>query len=134
MLIQNDDVFEVYYAESINEKYESSNKVRQEVYADSALQTITFRLPNRVYPFKLRIDFGSLGYETPIELHEISISTGGKTIAFDTIEIWKRFRLNPNMELVDGRKTLMRRKIHNSYDPFLLSNDLTKIVVNLFTD
>lgn len=129
-----DDILEVYFAENIQDPYSLDNKQSIEVSGSDDIQDMVFRLPNRVYPMKLRIDLGSKGSETPFEIVEIKLSTGGKNKTFEIEEIKKVFRTNQYTEIELGSNLFLRKKVNGVYDPFILSGDLTKIVVDLFSE
>ena len=132
--IWEDDVVEIYFAETVQEPYNALNKVTSFVKGSDSIQVIVFRLPERTYPFKIRIDLGAKGFETPIEILEIKLSTGRNSIVFNSEEINKAFRKNKYLETKSGSAKFYRKKIDGVYDPYLLSNDFSEIVVDLFSE
>lgn len=128
-----DDIIEVYFTENVPEPYSKRNVRSLRVKGNKKTQEIVFKLPDRTYPMKLRIDLGSIGYETPIEIVEIRLSTGGKSKIFNIDEIMQAFRMNQFIEVDSVSNKLIRKKINGVYDPFILSGDLTKIIVDLFS-
>ena len=131
--LKEDDIIEVYFEESVQDPYTIENKQSLEVKGSSEIQDMVFRLPNRVYPMKLRIDLGSKGYETPFEIMEITISTGGKSKTFSVEEIKRVFRMNQYVEMESGSNRFIRKEVNGTYDPFILSGDLTNTIVELFS-
>ena len=132
--IWEDDIVETYFAESVQEPYNAINKVTTYVKGSDSIQDIVFRLPERTYPFKIRIDLGAKGFETPIEILEIKLSTGRNSKIFNTEEVNKAFRKNKCLETKSGSAKFYRKKIDGVYDPYLLSNDFSEIVVDLFSE
>ncbi len=128
-----DDVLEVYFAENIRDQYNVRDKLRVSIEGSMDFQNIVFKLPERVYPMKLRIDLGTNNHETPVEIMEIKLSTGGKNKIIKANEIKKFFRSNQYIETKPESNKFLRRKVNGVYDPFLLSGDLTEITVDLFS-
>ena len=83
---------------------------------------------------KLRIDLGSKRHETPIQLEEIVLTTGGNSRVFKFEEIKTNFRKNQYLEIDPESNGYVRKLINGVYDPFILSGDLTKITVALFSE
>ena len=132
--ILEDDILEVFFAETIQEPYSVKNRCRVNVKGSPRTQEMVFKLPKRTYPFKLRIDLGTKGHETPIEIDEIRLSTGFKDTIFEMDEIKMAFRANQYLEIEPDSNKFTRKRVDGIYDPFLLSNDLTEIVVDLFSE
>ena len=132
--LAEDDILEVYYSESVQAPYNNQDKLSLYVKGDSLIQNIVFRLPDRIYPMKLRIDLGSKRHETPIQLEEIVLTTGGNSRVFKFEEIKTNFRKNQYLEIDPESNGYVRKLINGVYDPFILSGDLTKITVALFSE
>lgn len=132
--LAEDDIIEVYYAESVQAPYNNNQKLSLYVKGDSVIQNVVFKLPNRIYPMKLRIDLGSKMHETIIQIDEIVLSTGVNSRVFKFEEIKTNFRENQYLEINNESNGYVRKLIDGVYDPFLLSDDLTKITVALFTE
>jgi hypothetical protein len=132
--LTEDDILEVYYAESVQALYNDNNKLSQYVKGDSVVQNVVFRLPDRIYPMKLRIDLGAKRRETFIKVEEIVLSTGRNSKTFEFEEIQTFFRKNQYLEINPKSKGYFRKSIDGVYDPFILSGDLTKITVALFSE
>lgn len=132
--VEEDDAFEIFYSENLEDSYKPTNRVRVDVKGKATFQEVVFKFPDRTYPLKLRIDLGSSGFETDIELREIVLSTGGKDrkITFNDIGLY--FRPNMYLNFNGNNETVQRRKVAGKYDPFLLSNDLTEIITDIFTE
>lgn len=132
--VLEDDIFEVYYAESVQAPYNSQDKLSRFVKGDSIMQNVVFRLPDKIYPMKLRIDLGAKKQETFIKIEEIVLSTGGNSKIFEFDEIQTFFRRNQHLEIDSKNKGYFRKSVDGVYDPFILSGDLTKITVALFSE
>lgn len=131
--VEYDDVFEVYFAENIKNQYNEKDRLGVFVRGKNSFQKVVFRLPQRTYPLKLRIDLGSKGIESPIILRQIILTTGVRSKIIPMEELKFYFRLNPYLELGKNR-FMYRKKIDNKYDPYLISKDLTKTIIELFHD
>ncbi len=131
--VEQDDIFEVYYSEQIGVPYDNNSKKSIFVSGSSHKQQLVFRLPDRIYPLKLRVDLGNRSNESPIEIYSITLSTGAKKIAFSISEIADSFRANQFLSHESGTYVFKRTKVNGVYDPFLLSRDLTQEIVEIFT-
>ncbi|MCM4161970.1 MULTISPECIES: hypothetical protein [unclassified Arenibacter] len=131
--ILEDDIFEIFFAENIKDNYTAKNKIKSTITGNEDFQHIVFKLPNRTYPLKLRIDLGANNNETPIEIEQIKLSTGKNFKIFHGKELKKYFRINNYIINEPDSNIYFRIKINEKYDPYLLSTDLSKIISDLFS-
>ena len=131
--VLENDVFEIFFSEDPKKSYVPENKVKTIVKGRKEFQEIKFKFPSRVYPMKFRIDIGLNGYESIVEISEIKISTGRNTIIFSEEKIDKYFRANNYVNHIPNTKKFNRVIRNGVYDPFLLSIDLSKEIVDLFS-
>lgn len=131
--VLEDDQFEIFYAENIKDDYTEKNKVNVNIIGDKEFQNVVIKLPNRVYPLKLRIDIGASKIETSIEIEEIQLSTGKNKKIFMGQELKDYFRTNNYIIPLNSNK-YSRLIVNGKYDPSLLSIDLTNIITDLFSE
>ncbi len=132
--VLEDDIFEIYYAENLENTYMPEERVQANVRGSNEFQEIIFRFPDRVYPMKLRIDLGLNKNETDIEIEEIRLSTGDKNVKLSTEEIVQRFRLNKYISYSQETNSFRRKTINGIYDPIMLSGSLAKEVTDIFSE
>ena len=133
-IVAENDTFEVFFSEFFTEQYYPLDKVQVNVEGKQDEQEIVFKLPEKIYPTKLRIDIGSRGNETSIKINEITLSTGTKKITFKDSELLEYFKPNKFINLDDSNHGYIRKSIDGIYDPYLISININDIVTNLFKE
>ena len=132
--VQEDDIFEIYYAENLENSYIPEDRVQVGIKGSNKFQEIDFKFPKRVYPLKMRIDLGLRRNETDIEIEEIKLSTGEKNIRFSTAEIVEKFRFNKYILHNSETNSFSRKIVDDLYDPIIFSGNLTQEVTEIFSE
>ena len=117
-----DDKFELYYvANSPEEGFSRENRTATYIKGNKEYQTVEFKLPKDVFPYKLRIDLGDNGnkYETNIEIKSIKLQLNDNTIEIDQTTMDSFFQ--PNVYLQKTDNGYSRKVVDGKYDPFLLA-------------
>ncbi len=130
--VLEDDVFELFYAEDSKKNYTSDSKVSVKVKGDENYQNVTFILPKRVYPLKIRLDLGvNKQHTSSIEISELQFTTGKNSIKYSLSQILDNFRFNSYIKY-ESEFVFSRNILGDNYDPFMLSGDLNKELTILF--
>ncbi|MDW5288996.1 hypothetical protein [Formosa sp. PL04] len=132
--VLENDKFEVYFSEDILNQYHVEDKIEKHVIGDTEFQDISFQLPERIYPIKLRIDIGSSEVESPIEIRKITLSTTAKSKSFEGPELNTFFKTNKFIEHEESNNIYNRISIDGVYDPFMVTININDIVTNLFNE
>lgn len=132
--VEEDDKFQLYFSEDITGQYHPDDIVEVNVKGEDKFQDITFNLPKRIYPIKIRIDLGTRKIETPIKINEIVLSTGTNNKVFKNAELLEYFKPNKFIKLDEASQSYDRKTVEGVYDPYLISINIDDIVTNLFKE
>lgn len=116
------DKFELYYTDDLPESGFTADK-RIAVYTPGGddFQTLTFTLPNEVWPYKLRLDLGENNnkYETPVEIKSIIFKLNSNSFVIDSSIMGSFFDTNAYIEPISNGYN--RKVLEGKYDPFLVA-------------
>lgn len=121
------DMVQIYYNESDDSQYVSTDFVEKWVSGTENWQVLKFVLPKGIYPTHLRLDLGRNPSAEYVLLNGISISYENKnTHTFTIDEIKTFFRPNANLNIIDENGSLRLEFINKTgkFDPYLSSNNL----------
>lgn len=122
-----DDVFEIYYYEPGYDGFSSRDFVNSKIKGRDDFQDIKFELPKRIYPERLRFDFGKNKDQKEMILKGIKMSYKDKEYVFPEEDL-KKLRPSKFMEFNPELMSLNTKAIDNRYDPYFYSPKLTNIV------
>ena len=138
--VPKDDVFQFFYWERTEPKFQIKKSIRTVVKGISDYQEIHFKLPKVVDLIRLRLDIGENANQGTVSIKQIKFIKGDEELIFDAKEFGKLF--SPNAYIVkkgnseyDGKaKTINSRFI---YDPYFVSIEgsemMEKIRINRLT-
>jgi hypothetical protein len=129
-----DDVFEVYYYESGMQTFHPEDFVFTKVYGDTLFQDIIFELPEKIYPERLRLDFGKRQNQKEIILNTISLSYGEKIYDFNKEEIENEFKPSKFIDFNKETRVIRTKEIDGKYDPYFYTKKVSNIVNYLLED
>lgn len=128
-----DDVFEVYFYELGEETFHSKDYVSSRIKGMAESQDIIFVMPKKIYPERLRLDFGRNKNQKPIELNAVKLKYNEKEYVFSPEEISS---LSPSkfMECDPNNETIITKEIDGRYDPYFYTQKVNSIVNYLLED
>lgn len=121
------DKFQLFYSDSYIDNYTEQSSQVIDVKSSEEPQEITFEVPNRFVPNRIRIDFGNQVAQKEIQLEEIRITAGNKSKSFKANEILTMFEFNKYAEYDSSAKKLSLKTVEEMYDPFLISKNLQPV-------
>ena len=133
-IVPKDDVFEVYYFEAGQEKFDSQDYIGVRVKGSPSPQDIKFILPPDIYPERLRLDFGKRTDQGVMKLNSVSLFYGEKNYNFSRSELVKEFKPSKYMSFNTRSMSLETEEIEGRYDPYLYSKKVNNIVNFLVED
>lgn len=132
--ILDDDVFEVYYYESGESTFNPKDFVSVKVNGSPDFQEIKIKLPDQIYPERLRLDMGKNKNQRAMTLNTVSLKWNDKVYDFKRNEIANEFKPSKFMDFDKNTFTLTTKVIDNRYDPYFYTMKLTNIVDYLLED
>lgn len=132
--VPKDDVFEVYYYESGEKTFNSENFIFKRVKGSEDVQTLTFEIPNNVYPERLRLDFGKNTDQEEMTLVAATLKYGNKKYMFSNLEINEQFKPSKYMLFDPETREIITQEINNKYDPYFYTMKVNGIVNYLLED
>lgn len=129
-----DDVFEVYFYEVGEETFHSKDFVSSRVTGKLENQDITFILPDRTYPERLRLDFGKNEAQKLILLNSIKITYNKREYLFENQEIATEFKASKFIDFDKEKFIIKTKPIDGRYDPYFYTKKVTNIVNYLLED
>lgn len=133
-LVLLDDVFEVYFYELGEDTFNSQDFVSINVKGLTLSQDIVFELPRKVYPERLRLDFGKFRGQKEIKLNKISMVYGHKYYDFTKSEIKNEFKPSKFLDFNKQSFIIITKEIAGRYDPYFYTKRLSNIVNYLLED
>lgn len=131
-IVKEDDSFDLFYSENFLGQYQPVDIVKAKVIGGEKPQDIIFKLPEKIYPIKLRLDVGSKKYNTSIDIEKIVFSTGNNKKVISASEFKSIFKPNKYLKKIDGTNSYNRQTINNIYDPFFITINIEDMVMDLF--
>lgn len=132
--VLKDDVFEVYYYEKGDKTFTSYDFVSSTIEGKPTKQEIVFKLPDDIYPERLRLDFGKNSNQDKIKLYGISLSYDDKTYAFSEEEIKNKITPSKFIDFDSDKKVIRTRSINGKYDPYFYTFKVSNIINYLLED
>jgi hypothetical protein len=121
--VKEDDKFQLFYIDDSPEgTFTPEKRVVVNLKGSDSSQKIQFRLPEKVLPYKFRIDLGENKMETIILINEIKLQYNDEKIVIDALVLERFFQ--PNMYLQKTENGYLRKTIEGRCDPFLVSTPL----------
>lgn len=126
-IVPEDDIFEVFYLDqNLSEKvrFTKDKKLREKIVGSKTIQKITFKLPNKIYPYQFRLDLGGNRNQQEIIIKSIELSyrNGSIIINSDLIRIF--FIINQFIDLNDSNGKIKLKEISQSKDPFIIARPI----------
>ncbi len=132
--VLENDVFEVYFYESGDETFNSKDYVFTKVEGMGENQNIVFNIPDNIYPERLRLDFGKIKTQKPIELNTIKLVFNSKEYIFDKEEIINEFKPSRFIDFDKESFVIKTKEIKGRYDPYFYTKKLNNIINYLLED
>ncbi|GAA3566080.1 hypothetical protein [Snuella lapsa] len=129
-----DDVFEVYFYEFGEDTFHSEDFVETKVKGGRGNQDIVFTLPDRIYPERIRLDFGKTPKQKEMKLNSVKFTYNDKAYEFSKEEIVSGFSPSKFMEFNKESMIIRTKEIDSRYDPYLYSKKITNIIDYLIED
>ncbi len=132
--VLDNDVFEVYFYELGQQTFHPKDFVFTKVSGKAEQQDIVFTLPEKIYPERLRLDFGKIKTQKPIKLNKVKILYDDKEYTFSNEEIKKEFKASKYLEFNKDNFLLIPKEIDGRYDPYLYTKKVSNIINYLIED
>lgn len=121
--VKEDDKFQLFYIDDSPEgTFTPEKRVVFNLKGDDSPQKIQFTLPQKVLPYKFRIDLGENNIETIVLINEIKLQYNNEKIVIDSLVLERFFQ--PNIYLQKTENGYLRKTIEGRCDPFLVSTPL----------
>jgi hypothetical protein len=121
--ISENDRLQLFYVDDMPDGVFSAEKrLAYNVKGKDTPQEIKLTLPRKVFPYKLRLDFGENKIETPVKINSIELKYNSDSIVIDALVLEQFFKPNIYLEKVDS--LYLRKTLNGRYDPFLVSTPL----------
>ncbi|NHF59093.1 hypothetical protein FK220_007065 [Flavobacteriaceae bacterium TP-CH-4] len=124
--VPQDDVFQLFYWERGESKFQIANSVRTKVTGSQQFQNITFELPNIYDLFRLRLDIGENLNQGTVNIKQIRFIKKGGALVYGIEEFKRLFAPNKyvaqskNGSFEGKRDTINMKPV---YDPYFISVD-----------
>ncbi|PIV92783.1 MAG: hypothetical protein COW44_12960 [Flavobacteriaceae bacterium CG17_big_fil_post_rev_8_21_14_2_50_33_15] len=121
--VDENDKFQLFYIDdSLEGSFSPEKRLAIDVNASDSPQDIQFTLPEKVFPYKFRLDLGENNIETTVEINEIKLQFNNEEILIDKLVLERFFQ--PNIYLEKTDKGYLRKIVDGRCDPFLISTPL----------
>lgn len=121
--VKEDDKFQLFYIDDSSEgTFTPEKRVVFNLKGGDSPQKIQFTLPEKVLPYKFRLDLGENNIETIILINEIKLQYNNEKIVIDSLVLERFFQ--PNIYLQKTENGYLRKIIEGRCDPFLLATPL----------
>lgn len=121
--ISEDDLLQLFYVDDMPEgAFSAEKRLAYNIKGQATSQKIKFTLPKKVFPYKLRLDFGENKIETSVKINLIELKHNSDSIVIDALVLERFF--HPNIYLEKGDSGYLRKTLNGRYDPFLVSTPL----------
>ena len=127
-IVIQDDVFEVYFYEEGQERFDSKDFVPVKVKGSDKAQDIIFKLPEYVEPIRLRIDIGRSTKQKDIKLNDVKLTYKDNSYVFDGEKFSKMFKHNKFVDFNQEDLIIKTKVIDGKYDPYFLSHSIGGVV------
>ncbi|MFI0429724.1 hypothetical protein [Mariniflexile sp. HMF6888] len=128
--VDENDKFQLFYIDDSPEgSFSQEKRLTININGSDSLQDVQFTLPEKVFPYKFRVDLGENNVETIVEINEIKLQYNNESILIDKL-VMERF-FQPNIYLEKTDKGYLRKTIKGRCDPFLLSTPLLNKKIEL---
>ncbi|WP_350293395.1 hypothetical protein [uncultured Croceitalea sp.] len=134
VIVQQDDVFELYYYEQGEKTFSSQNFVYNRINGKNEVQEITFVIPVGIYPERLRIDLGKNNEQEEMFFNGAKLIFGKKEYVFSKEEINEQFKPSKFMLFDPITRSIKTQSINNRYDPYFYTMKVNSIVDYLMED
>jgi len=122
-VVKEDDKFQLFYVDNSPDGIFSPEKrVVFNLKGGDTPQKIQFTLPEKVLPYKFRIDLGENNIETIVEIYDIKLQYNNRKILIDSLVLERFFQ--PNIYLEKLNNGYKRKVVDGRCDPFLVSTPL----------
>lgn len=126
LVLPEDDEIELFYTDYYNEKYSWKTRVRKKVKGNTSQQTITFKLPEEVFPSSLRIDFGKNKLMSDIILNKITMSYEDFSFDIPASDFSSFFIANKYASYNKEKGIISTMELEGKYDPYFESKPVFK--------
>ncbi len=109
--VAKSDDFSLYYTTNGSTDFSKIKPIWVAVKGSSDLQQIVFRLPEKVHPTQLRLDFGKNPDQKEIFLSKVYMSCKGKMLEIPSTLIFSYFQPDITKTEFDAAKGIIRGKI-----------------------
>lgn len=134
MLVEEDDVFSVFYTEDGSFNYSAEKMLKRKVKGNSQHQTILFKFPEAAKPTAIRIDIGVNPNQQKIIFKRYAFNYFEKQLILED-SFFKYYRTNPFFRFNSKKKELIPTNKKGKYDPILFCKpELVKKLKQLIND
>lgn len=122
--VDKKDVFQIFYKEDVAEFYRENESLSKSIAPASEFQDFEIILPEDVYPYNFRFDFGINSEQESIQIESLTLKYKKGTYEILGKDIPKYFSLNEGVTMDSDSLTFLL-KMHNRetrmvYDPFMI--------------
>lgn len=116
-----DDELILFYKDASISYFDEKNTVYYGLKGNSESQTVTFSIPEGIYPNDIRLDISSKENQEPIKINSITFSFEGRTFKIEQKDILKYFTPNEYINFDETTGTVNFIKKESGFDPFFLT-------------
>lgn len=126
-IFKESDLVQVFYTQSHNETFSSSQVLSKQVEPSSEIQDIVLEMPKEDYPYNIRIDLSNNKNQSAIKIQEFVLHYGNKNYKILAKDMTKYLIPNTGVE-ISSDSTIFNLKTHKhlgveKFDPFMVGND-----------
>jgi hypothetical protein len=126
LVIEKDDTFQLYYTEDGTLNFSDDKSVKSVVRGNTNAQDVLFKLPARVLPSNIRLDFGDNPEQVSVVVNSMKLKYLNNEFIATKDLVTQYFYLFNEQVKYDAPKSsiIMLSKAGRAYDPLMWSNQL----------
>lgn len=126
VVVENDDVFELFYQDFDNNKYTWKTKIEKKVKGSDKQQIIRFKIPETIFPKSLRFDFGDNPKTNVVTFLSVKMSYEDFNLKLNSNEFGSFFVPNDYISFDKANGEIRTHEISGKYDPYFDSKPVFK--------
>lgn len=124
--LDKNDALEVFYLKDEMDTYKAEQMIQRKTNGMNDFQEVVFELPKEVYPYNIRLDFGSNNQQGQMKIKKCVLAYNKGSMEIKGSELKKFFNFNGGIEMQSDSLTITFKPFDLNgkevYDPYMVGN------------